>query len=227
MTNNDQTPAIRQDVIDYVIAPANDGMTEAESIAANPQYSQPYKQQRIKERLETATADLNWRLDSKQSALEKEQAQLSRAARLSVVPTADQAVALAYARDALQIRWATMKTTDIVQDWTAAIENEDSAAARIYRDFAAPFLSTKLNETSQAHVLPQYYKLAAQTDDLLSTPEQKKARGELATVEATLRSLTLAVGQARIRIDPAKVRIGNGGQVIDGQRATVGTTFRL
>lgn len=217
--------------IDYVIGPVDPAYAQAEKILADTRLNNAAKTTDIRAVMEAAYADIEERLASETAVLTKQQAELRNKSRLSIVPTPEQAVQLEYTHAALNARWRNMQPNEMLADWQAAIDSGDTVTARVYRDFAHSHIEQRNRQGNKqgkplavGFSLAQIKELSARTDDMLSTPEQKKARADLAVVEVTLQALVMAASRAKSRV--TGVRLDRDGKLIDGDRAALASRMR-
>jgi hypothetical protein len=218
MNNQNQVklPEVRQDVIDDIEQPGNSAWDDIGKVAANTQYSTDYKLKQVRELKAYVDSETPQRVAEHTAKLTAEVAKLQAVARLPIAPPLEQVPQLEYTRAALAVRWQNMTAPDRYQEWQTAIEAKDTIAARVYRDF----LPTVFRQRPDGSPLPvdrQYETLTAQTDDLLSTDDQRKARAALPIVEETLRRLPFHAERQKARFEG--MQITQDGKLIDGRSA--------
>jgi hypothetical protein len=214
-----------QKELDYVSAPADEAWTQFEQLAGDSRYTPEHKRQQIAEIGQQAAREVEARLTYQTDTLTTKADKLRIAARQSIAPSPEQAPQLVYVRDALAARWPSMDGPALYADWRAALAVNDLLTARVYRDYLLPHVQPKArNGADYSHVIPgEYTRLAARTDELLSTPEQRQAAAELVKVEATLQRLKWVAEESRARLSSAALS-GDSKTLVDRR---IGSRFRL
>ncbi|MEM6528290.1 MAG: hypothetical protein AAF653_08340 [Chloroflexota bacterium] len=201
------------------------------TVAADDRYSDEYKRERIASIASTATAtiDMTFVVDDEQ--VQQHRADLASKLYVSPAPTAAEAPALNYLRDALAVQWEYMDRSEIDAQWQQAIDRGDAATARVYRDFLpmhvarqAPAVSTALDGARRAMDIPlaerlknirsAYEGMTTATNTLLMTPEHRTAQGVLEQYNADIAATKRALSGARSRL--SGVRILPDGTIQDG-----------
>jgi hypothetical protein len=214
LTDNKAQPEFDQNSVSWISSPADAAWKQMESILSDGRYSEEYKREQIASIRSTAHETLETRY--RESVVEIEGKIKDRDVIVSYQPvlTADADIQkLNYIAATLQVNWKHQKPEAMRQDWKAALERKDTITAQVYRDFSRPHFQGTL----PANITPQdYQSLAEQTNDLLSTPERRQAKRELAYWQRTLQLVHEAHGGAKNRLNG---RIGNDGKLVDAATA--------
>jgi hypothetical protein len=222
-----------QSALDYVYRPIDTAWAEAEKIAARQEYTPDYKQAEIKKLFGAALAEMESNYQYEVEKLDQEDKSLPKATRAPFAPSAEDAPRMLYTVEALRARAARMETiNDLHTFWNEILEDGDTVTARVLLDhgvdIARRILQRTLKGKGAKNLNPmgdyRTRDLMTKTEDMLSTPEQKKARQALANVAATRFQLEITKSRALARLNGWKMNAK--GELTDGARAAAGTQIR-
>lgn len=199
MTNQPTAPFAQADPaeLNYIERPFTEAWTAAGKLAADETRTAEYRRVEIRKSLDAAAAEAQARANQSIADLEAKLPDLRAKAMLDS-PAPEQAAQLLYLRDELTVRWKRMNAGEMQADLQAAITTGDTAKLRVYRYHGLEALHEKLGFKPDHPMPGQLLDLAARLDEALATPDQRKARAELAKTEATIqqaRSLTSKVAR--------------------------------
>jgi hypothetical protein len=187
-----QLPEFHSEDIAALEKIGSEALAQAEKQASDQRYVFKHKNEAITALLSNAANEVE---NASKKALErytKRQAELEKLIRLSPIPSAEQIQRYQYAKDYWQNRVSTMPRADILTTWEDVILiDKDVESAKALQDITPPlFLAGRKHDIPLA--TEERQRLSDLTDDLRSTPEQRKARAELPKVQETITRLKIS-----------------------------------
>lgn len=190
---------------------AETAWARAERIAADQRLTVNARNEDISALMQTTVNDIESYAQPIIAELEAEIQRLELAATTSIVPSPTEIAQAAYVRDLLANRWQTMTIQEALEEWRRAIASGDRIVARVCRDFFVPVWQEKQAEllrpqfphTKAAEVRPslELQELVERTTEMLSTPEELKARLALEDMRTKHEALTTARISALSRLN--------------------------
>jgi hypothetical protein len=209
MVNNGQ---VDQSEITYVEAPAVEARQAADKIAADPTWSEQYKGEQIKAKLDAARQEVEARAAKRIAELESRQKELAALAYVSKAPPIEQGPVLMYLASTIPAQLESMEPGDI-QNWLkAAVQAKDEPVVRALRDISPKVVRSKLDG-----MLPAGYQaLLNEAEALLTPAAAQQAQKDLASIEPTIRAVRGVTYRAAEQFSRWRVEKG---KFLDGQQA--------
>lgn len=196
---------------------------EIEKIARNKTLDMAYKREQIKRIAGGAAAMIEQETAEVIERLATERARNAHKARVSVVPSAEEAARLAYGRDALRERWRGANGPELFADWQAALEAGDTLTARLYADFLPAHL--RRGRSDHGTLPTRYAELAALTVDALRTDEQRKAHRAAQDAEAAQQAIEQQARSLTRKLHA--IRLLDNGEFVDADQQAYASEIRF
>lgn len=212
---------------------ASGARQQMDTITRDERYNPDHKTKEVMRIREETLTSLREYADAQRAGIESERNQLTSKANAPILPAPELVPVLLYEREKLAQKWRAMSLPDLQTDFESAVNAKDEIKVRLYLDFGEAQLAKAQTEylrslktpavsgtrlptstDSQPAVISQkWQELVTQGVDLLSTPEQRKARRALGELEQAQGKLNLTIGTNTVNVqglsyDPRTGAIG-------------------